>query len=97
MTKKDYLIRLMEALSPEALPIAPNLLALLKNDKMSANLIDVFYGLFHAYALTLKDEQHKKQIEQSMTFLDKLKHAEWEESVKDQKDIEELEGMLQNI
>lgn len=87
----------MEAVSPQALPIAPNLLALLQHDKMWVELIDVIYNLFHAYALTIKDEKNKKQVEQSLTFLDKLKNAEWEENIKNQKDIEDLENMLQNI
>jgi hypothetical protein len=97
MTKKDYLIKLMEALSTEVLPIAPNLLALLENDAMGDELIDVFYNMFHEYALTVKDEKSKKQIDASLSFLEKLKAAEVNEQKQDQKDIEDLEDMLENI
>lgn len=87
----------MEAISPQALPITPNLLALLKNDAMWDEVIDVFYTMFHEYALTLKNGKNKQQIENSLTFLDKLKTLEWEENIKNEKDIKDLENMLQNI
>lgn len=87
----------METLSPEALPIAPNLLHLLQRDKIWAELIDTFYTIFHEYALTLKNGEHKEKIAASLTFLDKLKAAEGEDQIKNQEDIKDLENMLQNI
>lgn len=97
MTKKDYLIKLMELLSPEVLPIAPNILALLQSNAMSDELIDTFYTMFHEYALTIKNEEGKEKIKKSMNFLDKLKSLEGDEQIKNQKDINELESMLQNM
>jgi len=97
MTKKEYLIKLMETLSSETLPIAPNLLRLLQRDKMWEGLIDTFYTIFHEYALTLKDSEQKNKITASTNFLDKLKATEGEDQIKNQKDIQDLENMLQNI
>lgn len=87
----------METISPEVFPIAPNLLALLQEDKLWEWLIDTFYNIFHVYALTIKDEKNKNQAKKSLDFLDKLKTIEGQEQVKDQQDIEDLENMLKNI
>lgn len=97
MTKKDYLIKLMETLSPEALPIVPNILSLLQNNKMWNELIDTLYTMFHQYALTLKNWEKKEKIKKSLSVLNKLKSLEESEQIKNQQDIEELEDMIKNI
>lgn len=97
MTKKEYLIKLMQAIPVDILPIAPNIMSLLEWNQFSDELIDVFYKMFHEYSLTIKDKEKKEVIEKSISFLDKLKQMETADHMQDDKDVSDLEKILENI
>lgn len=97
MNKKEYLLKLMQILPADVVSVAPNLLSLLEWNQLSNQLIDVFYKIFHEYALTIKDKKKKETLNASMLFLEKLKEVEWEENIQDEKDIIDLENLLKNI
>lgn len=97
MTKKDYLLKLLEVVSIDILPIGPDILYLIKNDKVTDDLIDTLYNMFHEYAKTITDKKQKQKIEKTLTFLKKLKTVETKQESKNKKDIQNLEDMLSNI
>lgn len=87
----------MEVLSMEKFPIAKNLLDLLQNNAMGEWLIDIFYNMLHSYALSIKNEKDRKKLDKYVEFVDKLRSLENEDLIKDQKDIADLEDILESI
>ena len=56
MTKKEYLIAILKAISIEVLPIAPDLLYLVENGQEDADMTNVLYAIFQKLAKESKDQ-----------------------------------------
>lgn len=97
MTKKDYLIALLENITPDILPIKDDILYLIQNNNVTDDLISALYTIFHTVAKTVSSKEGKQKIEKSLTFLNKLKTIEEENTIQDKKDVEDLEKMLSDL
>lgn len=94
MTKKDYLMKLLDAVGTDVLPIGKDLLFLIENDRTNDAMIEMLYAMFHEYAKKLTDGKQKEIAEKSMEYLEKLKKMEEQEKEKNEKEIEELDAMI---
>jgi len=56
MTKKEYLMKLLEVTPIDVLPIKKDLLYLIQNDNVTDGLMDALYNIFHEYGKSIKDK-----------------------------------------
>ncbi len=96
MTKKEYLMKLLEVTPTDILPIKKDLLYLIQNDNVTDGLMDSLYNIFHEYGKSIKDKWQKMKMEKTMEVLKKLKQIE-EDSDEGKKDLAKLEDMLSDI
>lgn len=97
MTKKEYLIAILKAISIEVLPIAPDLLYLIENGQEDADMTNVLYAIFQKLAKESKDQKHQEHLQKTIIVLEKLKNMENNQKITDQKDVEDLEHSLGQI
>lgn len=97
MTKKDYLLKLLSALSVDIFPSKDDLLYLIQQDKFDDTFLDTLFDMFSSYVKSVNDWVIKQQLEKSIQFVQKLKSIEAEDKIHDQKDIDELDTMLLSI
>ena len=97
MTKKEYLEKLLATISPEILPISWDILLLLKKDKLDTSLLDTLYQILSEYIKTVNNSIQKEKLNESLSFVQKLKQIESNDKIEDQKDIDELDKALSNM
>ena len=97
MTKKEYLIKLLSSLSLEVFPTRDNLLSLLNQTTLDENLLAILFDMFAWYVQQTNDSSNKLKLEKSIQFVQKLKSIEAEDQIKDQKDIDDLDKLLNTI
>jgi len=97
MTKKEYLEKLLATISPEILPISWDILLLLKKDKLDASLLETLYQILSEYIKTVSNSAQKEKLNESLSFVQKLKQIESNDKIEDQKDIDELDKALLNM
>ena len=97
MTKKEYLITLLQTIPADVLPIKDDILYLIQNNNVTNDLINVLYNIFHAFAKTVSSKEGKQKIENSLNFLKKLKNIEDKNAIQDKKDMEDLDRMLSDL
>lgn len=78
-------------------PLAKGLKLLVEANPLDETLIDLLISTFKQTIATIQDQQQQASIQKAADFLQKLKNKETEAGKQDQKDIDELEGMLSNI
>jgi hypothetical protein len=84
-------------ISDETLPVRNDIISLLESDVLWDTFMDVLVPIFlEAQEHTLSDA-HKEQIKKSLTFLQKIQAMEKKDREIDQKDIFELDQMLESI
>lgn len=96
MNKKEYLIKLLGQLEP-VWNLAKWLKILLSAEHFDDNVLDVIIQAIEWAIHTAKDEIAKKKLENSLTALQKLKQMESESVAHDEKDLAELDKILENI
>lgn len=97
MTKKDYLLKLLSALSVDIFPAKDDLVYLIQQDKFDDTFLDTLFDMFSSYVKSVNDWVIKQQLEKSIQFIQKLKSIEAEDKIHDQKDIDELDTMLSTM
>jgi len=97
MTKKDYLLKLLSALSVDIFPAKDDLVYLIQQDKFDDTFLDTLFDMFSSYVKSVNDWAIKQQLEKSIQFVQKLKSIEAEDKIHDQKDIDELDTMLSTM
>lgn len=97
MTKKEYLITLLQTIPADVLPIKDDILYLIQNNNVTDDLINVLYNIFHAFANTVSSKRWIQKINSSLVFLNKLKNIEGKNNIQNKKDVEDLERMLSEI
>lgn len=97
MTKKDYLVKLLSALSVDIFPAKDDLMYLVQQDKLDDSFLDILFDMFSSYVKSVNDWVIKSQLEKSIQFVQKLKSIEAEDKIHDQKDIDELDTMLSTM
>jgi predicted metal-binding protein len=64
---------------------------------LSDEKIDNFVEVFRNAAKESNDEILKNKLTQSVTLLEQIQHLEHEDKIQDEKDIKELEKMLEQL
>jgi len=96
MDKKEYLIKILEQLEP-VWNLAKWLKILVSWEHLDDNVLDVVTQAVEGAIHTAKDEISKRKLEKSLSALQKLKQMEAESKAQDEKDLAELDKMLENI
>ena len=96
MTKKDYILKVLDALTgtrplERGLKILVNGYAL--DDKTIDNLADIFAKTIDE----IEDSEAKTKLQKWKDVLEKLKKIEWEQHLKDQTSLDELDSMIKEI
>lgn len=96
MSKKDYIIKLMDSLSWKR-ALARWLKILVEWDLLGENTIDSLVQTFDNAIKEINDVDIKDKLIKSQQFLERLRNMEIQSNQSDQKDIDELDLLLQNI
>ena len=96
MSKKDYIIKLMDSLSWKR-ALARWLKILIEWDLLGENTIDSLVQTFDNAINEINDIDIKDKLIKSQLFLERLRNIELQSNQNDQKDIDELDQLLQNI
>lgn len=97
MTKKDYILKLLDAISPASLVIAGDLKVLIEANQISDELLDSLILIFWNALKNTDNAIEKKKIEKWIDVLTNLKHRENQSIIEDQIDIENLENLINQI
>ncbi len=97
MTKKDYLLKLLSALSVDIFPSKDDLMYLVQQDNLDETFLDTLFDMFSSYVKSVNDWVIKQQLEKSIQFVQKLQSIEAEDKIHDQKDIDDLDTILSTM
>lgn len=96
MTKKDYIIKVLDALMGYR-PLARGLKILVEGNALNDTTIDSLVDIFSTTIANINNEGAKEKIEKSKNVLEKIKKIEWEQHLQDKKSLEELDQMIKDI
>lgn len=97
MTKKEYILKLLDVISPTVLPIAWDIRLLIEADEISDELIDSLVLIFKNAIDTTTNQREKEKLEKWVNILNALKQREENSKIQDQVDIENLDNLLSQI
>lgn len=97
MTKKEYILKLLDVISPNVLPIAWDIRLLIEADEISDELIDSLVLIFKNAIDTTTNQREKEKLEKWVNILNALKQREENSKIQDQVDIENLDNLLSQI
>lgn len=96
MDKKGYLLKVLAQLEPIR-DLAKWLEILVEEWNLWDDILDVLINAVQWAINTTKSEMDKKKLQKWLDFLNKMKQMEEESKMQDEKDLEELDRMLENI
>ena len=96
MDKKDFLIRVLIQLEP-IWNLAKWLKFLVEEWKFWDDVLDVLINAVQWAVSTAKFEKDKNKLKKWLNALEKLKQMEVEKKTQDEKDLNELENMIDNL
>ncbi|MDO4713799.1 MAG: hypothetical protein Q4B28_04035 [bacterium] len=94
MTKKDYLLRVLQILDQDTLPIKEPLQLLLSQDQVPDELIEVFVTIFAEAIKTTNDEVKKAQLKKGIHILEQLKAKEAQQKASEQASLANIEELI---
>jgi len=96
MDKKEYLQKILVQLEPIR-DLAKWLELLVEEWNLWDDVLDVLINAVQWAVSTAKSEFDKKKLQKWLDALQKMKQMEEESKMQDEKDLEELDKMLENI
>jgi aspartokinase len=96
MSKQDYLIKLLEALRWTWIP-AEGFLIVMKAWGFDDEITDTLIKLIEQAIQETDNQFDKQKLQSSLDILEKIKLAEQQSNIQDEKDCEELLDMLDAI
>lgn len=96
MNKKEYLLRILTQLEPIR-DLAKWLKILVEQWNLDGNILDIVINAVQWAISTAKSELDKKKFQKWLDFLQKMKQMEEESRMQDEKDLAELEKILENF
>jgi hypothetical protein len=69
----------------------------LRKDRLDASLLETLYQILSEYIKTVNNSVQKEKLNESLSFVQKLKQIESNDKIEDQKDIDELDKALSNM
>ncbi len=96
MTKKDYILKVLEALI-NIWPLARGLKILVEGNALDDVAIDNIVDILSKTIDTIQDDEAKTKLQNSKDFLQKLKTIEEESHLRDESSIQLLDDMIKEI
>ena len=96
MSKKDYILKLLDLLKEIREP-AIGLKLLVESNDMDSNTIDQLYNTLSTAVHNVVSWTQKEKLQKWVEFLEKLKTIEESNRKQDEKDLESLDTLLKNI
>ncbi len=96
MDKKEYLQKILTQLEPIR-DLAPGLKILVNEWNLWDDILDILINAVQWAVSTAKSEMDKKKLQKWLEAMQKMKQMEEESKMQDEKDLEELDKMLENI
>ena len=97
MNKKKYLLALLAKISDDVLPVRNDIISLLESGVLWDAFMDVLVPIFLEAQKNALSETNKEQLQKSIAFLQKIQSMESKDRENDEKDIIELDQMLESI
>ncbi len=96
MNKKDYLIKLLEQLSPVR-SLAKWFKIIVEQWELQDSIIDMLIEAIMWAIHTVKEQVSKDKLEKWLIYLQKIQNMEKKEDKENQKELEEIEEILENF
>ena len=96
MTKKEYLIRILEQLETVR-ELAPGLKILVEQWALWDNVIDTLINAVENWIHSARSEISKQKMKKWLDMLEKMKHIEEQSAMQDEKDLEELDKLIDDF
>lgn len=93
MSKKEYLLRLLDTLQ-DIWPLASGLYILVNANTVDENLIDILIKTIETSINTATDQVQRATLQKAKNFLQVLRDKEMVDKQQDEKDIKQLEDLL---
>lgn len=96
MNKKEYLQKILTQLEPIR-DLAPGLKILVNEWNLWDDILDVLINAVQWAVSTAKSEFDKQKLQKWLDALNKMKEMEEESTMQDEKDLEELDNLIDNF
>jgi len=96
MSKKEYILKIMDALM-DSWPLARGIKILVEGNALDDATIDGLIDIFSKAIKGINDNETKQKLQRSKDVLEKLKAIEREQHLRDEKSLEELDEMIKEI
>lgn len=96
MTKKEYILKVLDALVGYW-PLARGLKILIDGNALDDKTIDSLVDILSKTIDEIKDGETKEKLQKSKSVLEQLKKIEWEQHVRDEASLKELDKMIKEI
>lgn len=96
MTKKDYILKVLDALTGYW-PLAKGLKILIDGNALDYTSIDNLVNILAKTIKEIEDNETKEKLQKSKNVLERIQKIEREQHNRDEKSLEELNTMIQEI
>lgn len=96
MDKKEYLQKILTQLEP-IWDLAPGLKILVNEWSLWDDIMDVLINAVQWAVSTAKSEMDKKKLQKWLEAMQKMKQMEEESKMQDEKDLEELDNLIDSF
>jgi len=96
MDKKEYLQKILTQLEPIR-DLAPGLKILVNEWNLWDDILDILINAVQWAVSTAKSEMDKKKLQKWLDALNKMKQMEEESKMQDEKDLEELDNLIDSF
>lgn len=96
MDKKEYLQKILTQLEPIR-DLAPGLKILVNEWNLWDDILDILINAVQWAVSTAKSEMDKKKLQKWLEAMQKMKQMEEESKMQDEKDLEELDNLIDSF
>ena len=96
MTKKDYLIKILGQLEP-IWELAPGLKFLIEQWALWDKVLDTLINAVESWIHSARSEVAKLKMKKWLDALDKMKQIEKQSAMQDEKELEELDKLIDDL
>lgn len=96
MTKKDYLLKVLDAVQPYW-NLAPSIRILVEWNVLDDATLDAILGIFRQATQSATDILQKQKLTKSTEIIEQIKKSELEQEKQDSADLAELENLFKQL
>lgn len=96
MTKKEYLLKILEQLEP-IWELAQSLKMIVSHWALWDDVLDVLIWSVESWIHAASSELAKQKMKKWLDVLQRMKQMEQQSAMKDEKDLEELDNLINNF